>query len=153
MTNQIQTLFGGKPATVLHEDGSSKEIRVRQLRLVEYERAFSLIEDEIAFTAFCCSHTAGPAGDAATVPFTKDWALTLQPESFEILQALVQEVNAGGFFSYASRRKAREQQQMMATLEKLTPEQMLVAAEIGGVKTSSGSATSLPRPRPTPKSR
>src|ERR1022692_3142636 len=95
-----ETLFGGRDAQALHEDGSVQGIKVRQLRLGEYERAFALIEDEIAFTAFCCSGSGvspDPAGTGGG--YERAWSLTLQPESYETLQLAAREVNEKGFFS------------------------------------------------------
>ncbi len=147
-THQTQTLFGGQTVSVMHEDSSLSEVKVRQLRLADYEAAFRFLEDEIAFTAFCCS-----VGEPET-PKTREWALTLQPESYEELQAVSRLVNAKGFFAYADRRKVREQQnqeRLFAAAATMPPEMLAEAMRLGA--RSLESETQLPRPRPTPTSR
>lgn len=132
-TQKLETLFGGRAVSVLHEDGSRTEIKVRQLRLADYEKAFVLMEDEFAFTAFCCQQSSA-------------WITTLQPESYELLQAAAWEVNEKGFFAYAARRVAKaqaEQDRQMAQLARMSPEAIRVAAELG----QSISPTASPRPR------
>jgi hypothetical protein len=91
---KIETLFGGRLIIVTHEDGGSEEVKVSQLRLADYDRAFLLIEDELGLTAVMCGKD-------------KAWINTLQPESYDELQAVAREVNARGFFSFAERRQAR----------------------------------------------
>lgn len=146
-SQKSDTLFAGRVAAVLHEDGTHEGIQIRQLRLMDYEKAFQHLGDEFAFTAFCClpGDVASPL--SAVAPKTKDWIETLQPESYELLQASVREVNEKGFFSYAARRQARAEQEQKRLIEQmagLPPETLKIAAEIG----KSTSPTSLPRPRP-----
>ena len=132
-----QTLFGGRTVGVVHEDGSAEEILVRQLRLMEYEAAFRLLEDEISLTALICNRDKG-------------WINTLQPEYYETLQAAAREVNAKGFFSYAERRNTQMQQRnekMFATLATLPPEALKQVMEIGSANLKGSSSVSGPRPR------
>lgn len=146
MNNAEKTtaLFGGKLVAVVFEDGTTNNISVRQLKLADYESAFAIADDEIAITAFCCR-----LPDPAAKPFTRPWALTLTPESYELLQATAQEVNAKGFFAYAERRKQKlsvENRDMLAAMGNLPPETLKLAMELG----RSASLTSSPRPRPIP---
>jgi len=138
---KTDTLFGGRLITVLHEAGTPEEIKVRQLRMADYERALPLLDDEIALTAFCCiPSTPDPR------PFEKPWALTLQPESYEELQAAVQEVNAKGFFSYAARRSEKDRkakEEIVRSMAAMPPETLKAVSEMA----NSASNTSSPRPR------
>jgi hypothetical protein len=148
MSMNSETLFGGRMVNVLYEDGAQETVKVRQLRLSDYERAYTLTGDEFAFTAFCCLSTGTNANSA---PHGKEWALTLQPESYELVQAAAREVNEKGFFSYASRRKRREeeaQRAMFDAMASLPPETLQLAAEIGVRRTADTSPTQSPTPRP-----
>ena len=104
--SKIATLFGGVDFSITHEDGSAETIRIRQLRLGEYEAGYRLREDEFSITAFCCSQSAAPEK-----PLTKEWVMTLEPRSYETLQAKCREVNQEGFFVW-SVRKADEEAEM-----------------------------------------
>lgn len=151
MNTKTQTLFGGRLVAFNFEDGTTGEVKVAQLCLADYEKAYALMhdeKDEIAFTAFCCFEPE-PAQRK-----TRDWALTLHPESYELLQAAVQEVNAKGFFSFAARRRQQEQkaqEAMFAALANLPPETIQAAADLG--KSGLNSPTSVPRPQPMRNSR
>lgn len=92
--NKMETMFGGRVVKVVFEDNNTEEVKVRQLPLRDYDRAFAVIDDEIALTAHICGKS-------------KDWALSLQPESYEALQEKAREVNGRGFFGW-SERKSRE---------------------------------------------
>lgn len=154
MNTKMHTLFGGKLVTAKLEDGSTVEVRVRQLRLADYEKAFTLLSDEIAFTGFCCSSV--PAESAQPAMLDKNWALTLDPESYEVLRATAEEVNRGGFFAYADRRQINEQknqERLFAAVNKLSPEALSAAAAAGQQLNGSASPNSSPRPRPMPASR
>lgn len=143
-----ETLFGGRDAIALHEDGSKTAIRIRQIPLGQYPKAYSLLEDEFALTAFCCCPT-GPAGVGE--PFSKDWVLTLLPECYEELQAAAREVNERGFFAYARRQKEREQEAMkveLTALSALDPEMLKAAAAVGA---DGRSTSAMPSPRPRPR--
>src|SRR5262245_39305627 len=78
--NPNYTLFGGRNVTVqfLKAPGdqqlTKEEIRVRQLPVGEYEKAYGLIDDEIALTGYFCSQA-------------KAWAESLAPESYEAVHA------------------------------------------------------------------
>ena len=142
----LDTLFGGRLAAVLHEDGQREEIKIIQLRLGDYEKAFQLIEDEIALTAFCCRTVQD---SESRIQNSKAWAETLQPESYELVQASVREVNAKGFFSYAERRTLRQQQQqekMFAALGALPPEMLNRVMELGRATLAAPSSVTGPRP-------
>ena len=142
---KITALFGGVDFSVTHEDGTSATIRIRQLRLGEYQAGHSLVKDEFAITAFCCSRTDAPAK-----PLDKNWIMTLLPQSYEALRVKVQEVNQEGFFTW-SKRAAEEEAQMNAQWLKaaaqLPPEVLADAIERG----KSALPTQSPRPRPIPR--
>jgi hypothetical protein len=98
MNSENQTFLGGAMLTVTYapKDGlvtsaPTEEIKVRQLPLLEYERALPLLDDEFALTALFCSRD-------------KAWIGTLAPESYEALLAKAREVNELGFFAYSRRR-------------------------------------------------
>ncbi len=94
-TQKLTTLLGGKTIPVQFEDGTVGELKVRQFRLKDYELAFSLLADEIGLLAL----NAGQA---------RQYIETLSPESFEAAFGVLKEINAGGFFSSAARRFARQ---------------------------------------------
>lgn len=124
--NNNTTLFGGRevvaqfiptPGTEPGKDA----VRVRQLSLRDYERAFALIDDEIALAAFICGKD-------------KKWADELLPESYEALYAAAREVNAAGFFAWSLRRRAQEQQvqdRAVAAMAGMSPEALKTAFEMG----------------------
>lgn len=132
-------LFAGRAITLKLLDGSSVETRVRQLSLKEYERAFTLLDDEIALTAFMC-------GDG----HTKDFADNIAPESYEALYAVAQEVNAKGFFVWSERRvkKAQaEHERNLAMMEKLSPDVVKMAMDAGLAASTSQRGPRGPQPR------
>lgn len=108
----METLLGGRTITVNKEDSSTEEVKVRQLPLREYEKAFLVYDDEFAFAALVCERS-------------KEWAQTLSPESYEELASACQEVNAKGFFSYAQ----RQQKKLMDRLNSVKPEVLRMAVE------------------------
>jgi hypothetical protein len=139
------TLFGGRPLLVIYEPTDAnleprrEEIRVRQIKLKDYERGFALIDDEIALAAFCVD----PGRD-------KDWVETLTAESYEELHTVVEEVNAKGFFVYAARRSQQlkaDQERTITAMAGMSPEAMRLAYEIGS-RSASGHTSPGPRPRP-----
>jgi hypothetical protein len=139
--SKLITLFGSTQIMITREDGTAEEVRVRQLRLVEYQPALKLVGDEMAITGFCTSLNDTPAA-----PCNKDFILQLHPKSYEALVAKVREVNAEGFFYYAARRQADEDAINARWLKQaadLPPEVLKAAFERG----SSLSGTSSPRPR------
>ncbi len=151
LAGSAATFFGGITLTVVHEDGKTATIKVRQLRLADYETALQFEKDEFALTAFCCS-AAAPDGDpnphsALRTPQSKPWVLTLLPESYEQLRTKVEEVNKNGFFSFARRKAERdreEKQELMQTIAQLPPEALKAFSEA----TRSLSPPQSPRPRP-----
>lgn len=129
------TFLGGLQATVTHEDGSTETIKIRQLRLADYELAIPLLNDEFALTAFCCQSIPSPNPDpgAKMVTLTKPWVMTLEPSSYEVLRARAEEVNAKGFFSFATRRTERERdgkKEMFEIMSKATPEALSALVEV-----------------------
>lgn len=141
------TLMGGRDLTVAHADGSTETVHVRQLPLRDYERAWALLEDEIAWTAYCVAGPDGPAGP----PRTRAWAESLTPASYEALYAAAREVNAQGFFAWSGRRQARLEAQQARALEllaQLPPEAQKLALEVGSrAATSPTSPPTSPRPQ------
>jgi len=138
---KIITIFGGTVLTATYEDQSAAAIRVRQLRLSEYEKAMLLVTDEIAITAYCCSLDATPEA-----PCLKDWAMTLHPKSYEEIRAKVQEVNKDGFFPYAARKQDLEtkaNEQWIRLAAGLPPEVLESMTKAG----MSASRTLSPKPR------
>ncbi len=120
------TLFAGRTVVAIFEDGTVSPVKVTQLRLSQYEKAFQQFDNEFALLGLICGH------DSA-------WAQTLTPASYEDILVIAAEVNAKGFFSYAERRHG----QLTKRLNSLSP-QILNAATQAGI--SSGSSQ-RPRPR------
>ena len=142
---KITALFGGIDFTITYEGGNTEAIRIRQLRLGEYEAARLRINNEFDITGFCCSRS-----DAPTKPLDKQWVMTLLPESYEALRAKVREVNEKGFFTYSVRAAEEEAQMNMKWIKaaaELPPEVLADAIERG----KSASPTLSPKPRPIPR--
>lgn len=148
MNEKMTTLIGGRRVKVHFADGREEEILVRQLPVREYDRAFGLVEDEIALTALICARDI--TWIVGKLPEGEDGML---PESYELLQQTAQEVNAKGFFGYATRRSQKEsafKMQMLDAMKDMTPEQLAAAAAAGAQARSTsptGSPASVPRPR------
>jgi hypothetical protein len=144
MNNTNTTLFGGRLATVTFLDGRTDEITVRQLPLRDYEKAFNILDDELALTALICGM------DKAWLTGTKeDGSDGLQPESYEALRAAAQEVNGKGFFAWSQRRAERVQAQLLQNaglLAALPPEAVQKAMDASNPSRPS-SPGSAPRPR------
>jgi hypothetical protein len=139
-SNSNDTCFGGRTTEVLLASGGQETIRVRQILLTEYPAAIPLLGDEIALTAFMCR----PQSGEDVKPFDKAWALKLQPESYEQIQAIAKEVNAKGFFSYAARyleKERAEEERWARAAGDMPPEFLERAIELGR------SRTTAPRPR------
>lgn len=114
--SKTETLFGGRMVAVTLLDGTTAEFKVRQLPLGEYEAAFKVRKKEMEFTALVCGH------DLA-------WLNNVAPESYEVLRTAAREVNAKGFFSYATRQETLEGEQLgeriaLDALRELTAEKV-----------------------------
>jgi hypothetical protein len=68
-----------------------EEIIVKQFTGEQYDTALPLVDDERGLVALACGRT-------------KKELAALTPESYELLQAAVWEVNAKGFFPFAQRQ-------------------------------------------------
>jgi hypothetical protein len=101
----METLLGGRDVNVTNIKGETEAVKVHQLPIRKYEAGFLKVDDEIGLIAFICDKP-------------KDWALDLQPESFEAVRQAAQEVNAKGFFAYAERKY----QKSIQRLNSLSPE-------------------------------
>ena len=120
----MQTLNGGVELSgVLGGSGEDEKVFVRQLPVKEYDRAFSLIDDEIGFVALACGKP-------------KSWAESLSPESYEDVNEAVRKVNAC-FFAFAERRQSA----LLKLVQQAGPELIKLAAE-------KASSASLPGLRP-----
>lgn len=141
--NQADAFFGGRTVTVVHEDGSTESVTARQLPLKHYKSALPLLDDEFALTAFCCDRTTekGPA------VADSNWVMTLRPKSFESLRAAVSEVNAEGFFVFATRHTEKQRRENEKLLQALDPERLKALSQAG----ASALQNSSPRPRLTPR--
>ena len=140
-TNQqkLETLFGGRLITITREDGSTEEIRVRQLPLADFEKAFALLDDELGLVALICGKDK--AWLNGTPPDYKDG---VSPESYENLHAAAREVNLRGFFSFSDRRQVREQatqDRMVKAMSTLTPDALKTAMELGAATSQISSRT------------
>lgn len=136
-TNKTETLFGGRLVAVTFNDGSTGEIKVRQLPLGEYERAFAVLDDEISLVALICGlkrdelvgtlSTASPSSSSSNPS-------GVTPESYELLQVAAEEVNKNGFFVWSVRRTAKQdekQGRMVEAMATLPPDVIKLALEVG----------------------
>lgn len=80
------------------------EITVHQLKLGQYPEALRMMENEIAFTQFCCSARA-TADDGQT--WRPIRVLELHPDTYVPVQRAAEELNRDGFFGYAGRQAER----------------------------------------------
>jgi hypothetical protein len=125
-TNETNiTLFGGKLITVTFEPTEAElqtsdftlrtsEVRVRQIPIREYERGFQLVQDEIALAGFLVAAPRQSAADPCNC--SRAWALTLTPQSYELVLATGREVNEKGFFAFARRRAAEQAEKEQAAM-------------------------------------
>jgi len=147
------TLFGGKTVTVSFEPTAgdaaggeissdftprTEQVRVRQIPLRDYERGFGVVTDEIALSGFLCGRD-------------RNWALTLAPQSHELVISTGREVNAEGFFAFAARRAdqiEKQNQGAMVAFAGLLKEQPELLAEAirAGSASPKPSLQSPPRP-------
>lgn len=125
--NAHETLFGGRTIAVQYDDGHTEDVKVLQLPIGKYEKAFALLDDEIGLTALCCGKN-------------RDWLCRetpgqiVLPESYERLWAAIQEVNSAGFFEWSTRRAkavAEKNSTMVAALAALPPDMIRMAVEKG----------------------
>jgi len=142
---KMTALFGGQDLAIIYEDGTAETVRVRQLRIGEYEKAFPLIGDEFAITAFCTSLSATPSQ-----PCNKDWILKLSPASYESLFATMQKVNGQGFFTFAARKQAAQEAESLRWMKNAAelPPEVLAAAMERGQTILSQTRSRQPRPIP-----
>jgi phosphoribosylformylglycinamidine (FGAM) synthase PurS component len=101
MQNMTHTLFP-KTLALVKDDGQPLELKVSQIRLADYDRALRCVNTENEFGLVALA--AGV--NEATIK-------SLSPESYEVLQAAVWEVNEHGFFTFARRRKNSQAEQTM----------------------------------------
>jgi hypothetical protein len=144
MNEKLQAAFRGRMAEVEFLDGRKEEIKVRQLVMREYERAYPLREDEIALVAFICGKpTIWIEGKR------EDGGDGMAPESYEDLRRLAEEVNERGFFSFATRRAAREEAVTLRQMEamRITPDMVVAAMQKTAQSPSPTGSPSVP-PRP-----
>lgn len=142
------TLFAGRTVTVIYDDDSSEDVLLRQLPLREYERAFGLLADELALTAFFCGRDkqwlfGATAAATAAVPQRAP-----TPASFEVLRRVAAEVNES-FFAWSARRQQQEaaaQKTMIEALANLPAEAVEQVIKLGWASISpTSSGTSSPR--------
>lgn len=97
MSAKFNTLFGGKKITIQfrppegEETVKTEEFFVRQLQIENYPDVMPHIGNEVMLISKACEKNP-------------EWLKSLTPESYEVLVAAVQEVNAKGFFTSAKRR-------------------------------------------------
>lgn len=139
-SSHAATLFAGLTAAVVHEDGSTETVKVRQLPLRTYETAMQLLNDEFAITAFCVERTT----DKGPLTADKNWILTLQPESYSELVSKSEHVNKSGFFVYAARQTEKQRRESQELIQGLDPDRLKALSELGRSALANGS----PRPRP-----
>ena len=123
----ITLLLGKTTVPVQRETGETGELTVNQFRLRDYPEAFRLLDDEIGLAGKACGQS-------------RQQMETLTPESFEHVLAQVREVNAQGFFTFASRQLEKS----AGTLRNLPP--ALVERIFAGIKPVSPPPSSIVPP-------
>jgi len=118
MNSQPQSPAGGNVVSVTYEDGRTEQLTVRYFKLKDYQKAFELLGNEIAFMAFACNKT-----------LNEFQALT--PESYEAAQVMVSKINQETFYKWAERQKARNMEVLnelpLELLEKTLQKSAMVA--------------------------
>ncbi len=102
---KTDTMHGGRDLTVVFNDETKREIKVRQIKVGEFNTAFPLLADEAKLVAFTTGLTEAELNEVV-------------PEYYELLRAAVWEVNEKGFFP----RAARMREQNVAAFKELPPE-------------------------------
>jgi hypothetical protein len=93
--NKTVALFGGEPIEVTLRDGViEKDVFVRTLRVVDFPRVFSALDDEEKLAEIFCGKPEG-------------WAATLSPASHEAIIEKGNELNSDFFCRWAQRRVAQ----------------------------------------------
>lgn len=105
----METLLGGTNITVTLLDGTVSTVRVKQITVGNYEEAFKHFSNELEMVKFATG-------------LTQFELAQVTPESYEVLVEGIGAVNERGFFSYAHRRAAREEQDTMRRLAQIKPE-------------------------------
>lgn len=151
---------------VTFNDGTAADVKVRQLPLAEYEKAFGLFNDEMGLTALIANQPkawliGGPGSDVPGLESgatqdsrlqTRDSQSGVTPESYEALRAAAEEVNQAGFFAWSARRSERERQaqaQMMHALAALPPDAIEQITQLGMAAGRNGLVASAARTLPT----
>lgn len=135
MNRVIQVQFG---------DGRSEEITIRQLALRDYERAYKLIEDEMAITALICGK------DMPWLLGSKeDGTDGVTPESYEQLREAARETNAAGFFVWAHRKGIQVMETMRKQMEVIRdlPTEAFAEVVSAGKESLKGNQRPVPVPR------
>ena len=124
--NKLNTLFGHKTITVNIEpvfdqtaEGGFRTApaaswTVRQIPLGEYQAFLGLLADEFSFNARICGKT-------------KPEILQLKPESYELVNTTVREVNEKGFFTWSARQTKRGTEEIVAFIEAGMDPQKVIA--------------------------
>lgn len=102
-----------KNLTLTREDGSTFEVVVHQLKVAQYQQAFSAwtSENEARQISIGVQRATDPQiGEQA---LTQDWPMTLKPESYEALCAAWQELNQP-FFAWCGRLLGNRSLRMQA---------------------------------------
>jgi hypothetical protein len=89
--NKTVALFGGEPIDVTLRDGTTEQVFVHTLRVVEFPRVFNALDDEEKLAEIFCAKPDG-------------WAATLSPKSHEAVIEKGNELNSDFFCRWAQRR-------------------------------------------------
>jgi hypothetical protein len=108
MNTTIDTLHGGRKATVVFEDGRTEEVHVQQIKIGRYDELINptrqnpvpIFMDEVALTAAICGKPRQWITGKAP-----EFADGITPACYELLRGLAWEVNQHGFFAYAARKQ------------------------------------------------
>ena len=127
-STKTETLLGGASHEITLADGTTITVKVRQIRLKEYEAAGSIADQEFRLVELVCDQPAG-------------WVETVSPDSFELLATEMRRLNPS-FFAWLVRKQA--------DLYRKTPPWLLERAVAEATRAAAGSlsATSSGTLRP-----
>lgn len=89
---KTETLLGGASHDITLADGTTATVKVRQIRLKEYEAAARIADQEFRLVELVCDQPAG-------------WVETVSPESYELLATEMRRLNPS-FFAWQGRKRA-----------------------------------------------
>lgn len=90
----MKTVLGYEDVSVVLLNGDSATVRVSQVQVAQYPKAFEVYDNEMKLTELICGKEDG-------------FVSTLKVDSYELLYSKSEELNKDGFFVYAERQTKR----------------------------------------------